>query len=133
MTTTTMTKTQVKRTIDTAFVALQRACESSSEADRLLTRALDAARTGERKHRTMGRGLDGYSQSIETAARYFVIKWFCEPGDVTDALQATRLREDCLCASALRFLMGSEGPGMRDAWLAMQACASIDYTVHIVR
>jgi hypothetical protein len=118
-----------KATIDAAYTRLDRATESSSEASRLLLQALDAATEGEKGHRRMGaRWTDGRaSYKVQTAARYFVCKWFADPGKVGSALDACRLRDDCLRASALRQLLDSEGKSVD-----MSGIAELDYSTDLV-
>ena len=124
-----MTKAHVKRTIEQAFYAIARKAESGIETDKLLRNAYDAALEGERARRKMGRGLGGYQQSAETAARYFVAKWFSEQrGKVTNAREACSMRLDCLYAMALRECFDADGKTVDLG----EDFASIDYTAHIV-
>lgn len=105
-----MRKELAKAIIDRAYCELERACDPSSEATKLLRAAYAAAEQGERAHRRMGASFGGsYRASVQTAARYFVCKWFCEPAKVTNAREACAMRADCLNASALRELLDSEG------------------------
>lgn len=130
-----MNRAEVKARIETAYRALARVCESRSEADRLLDRAYRAAQWGERGHRKMGAsfGKRQYPQSVNLAAMYFVVKWFREPHDVTDALSAVQLREDCLVASALRVLLAKElpVPELHRLLEALAPVADIDYSDHL--
>jgi hypothetical protein len=124
-----VTKAHVKRTIEQAFYAIARKAESGIETDKLLRGAYQAALEGERAHRKMGRALGGYQQSAETAARYFVAKWFAEPsGQVSSARDACAMRLDCLYAMALRECLDSEGKTVDLG----EDFAAIDYTAHIV-
>lgn len=130
-----MNATLTRSTIHAAFAALERAAdENGLEACSLFRKAFDAARDGERAHRRMGRGLGGYRQSADTAARYFVVKWFLDPAKITDARSAAAVRLDCLYASALRAeLIGRMGADFADLRAKLEPVASIDYTTHIVR
>lgn len=104
-------KAEVKKIIDQAYGKLARLVESRSEADRLLLQALEAARATEKQHRKSPWGTDreGWKQSVETAARYFVVKWYLDPRKIRDALEATQTRLDCLYASALRLFAEQNG------------------------
>lgn len=124
-----MTKAHVKRTIEHAFYAIARKAESGIETDKLLRGAYQAALEGERAHRKMGRGLGGYQQSAETAARYFVAKWFAEQrGQVKSARDACAMRLDCLYAMALRECLDAEGKTVDLG----EDFERLDYTAHIV-
>jgi len=128
-----MNRKEVIARISVAYTALARVAEGHTEADRLLQRAYQAALEGERIHRKLGRGLNRYRLSADMTARYFVIKWFREPGKVKDALDATRLRTDCLYASALRNLLEiTDATVLAPVWPLVAACSDIDYTTHIV-
>ncbi len=98
-----MSTSKVRDTIATAFAALERASDEGIDAAQMFRKAYDAALTGERQHRRAGSGLGNrYKQSAETAARYFVVKWFVEPAKIASAREAGLVRLDCLYASALR-------------------------------
>jgi hypothetical protein len=89
----------------------------------LLNKAFDAAFEGERAYRTVRRG--GYQQSVGTAARYFVVKWFL---DVNSARQACAMRLYCRYAMELR-----EGLDERSITIDIGAdFANIDYCGDIV-
>lgn len=120
-----MTRNEMKALIEKAFYRIARAAESSTEGDKLLRAAFDAAVSGERQHRkSMG---DKYRLPVETTARYFVVKWFAEPrGSVTCARDATAMRPDCLYAMALRELLDSEGKQIDTCGVA-----GIDYSADI--
>ncbi len=128
-----MSATKTRETIALAFAALERAADESTEASRLLSNAFDAALDGERRHRRMGRGFGNrHKQSAETAARYFVVKWFLDPAKITNAREAAAVRLDCLYASALRGeladRMGKELASLR---AKLEPVAAIDYVDHI--
>ena len=129
-----LSKTEVKARIDRAFVELNRVCESRQEAARLLDHAHRAALEGERRHRSLGRGLGpgSYQQSVETAARYWVVRWFWEPTKVTSALEAVQLREDALHAAALAEFLRNERKPMQELYERVKACLAIDYSEDIV-
>jgi hypothetical protein len=122
-----MRKELVKAIVDRAYCELERACDPSNEATKLLRDAYAAAEQGERSHRRMGRGFGGYRASVQTAARYFVCKWFCDPAKVTSAREACSLRGDCLNASALRELLDTDGH-----CVAMEEILSLDYKRDLV-
>lgn len=131
-----MTKAKTKALIDAAYRALDRACdESGDEAQRLITKAYYAALEGERRHRRFGAGLGGYRMSADTAARWFVVKWFVDPGKVTNARQACQLRLDCLYASALRVVLADTLGGLEPLALlaALEPAAALDYSTDIAR
>lgn len=97
----------VATAIDDAYRALERICAHSTEADRLLTRAYQAAYDGEVEHEGFGRHLLGHQppqlQSRLTRARYFVVKWVLEGGpEVGDWYTASTVRLDALYGYALR-------------------------------
>jgi hypothetical protein len=75
---------KVKAQIDAAFLKLSHACDSSTDADRWLCAAVAAEERSEREHRAMGARFTGqharamYRESVQTAARYFVVKWSFE-------------------------------------------------------
>lgn len=129
-----LSKAEVKARIDRAFVELNRVCESRQESARLLAHAHRAALEGERRHRSIGRGLDPgpYQQSVETAARYWVLRWFWEPAKVTSALEAVQLREDALHASALAQFLLNERKPTPELFERIKACGEIDYSEDIV-
>jgi hypothetical protein len=103
-----MNNAQVKRTIDAAFYAIERASESSPQLNVLLNKAFDAAFEGERAYRKVRRG--GYQQSVGTAARYFVAKWFSEAQNTEkSARQACAMRLYCRYAMALRECLYDRG------------------------
>ena len=116
---------KTKATIDAAITRLSRASESSMDASRLLHAALEAATAGEKAHRRMGREFRGtYAASVQTAARYFVCKWFADTTTkVTCALDACMLRADCLHATALRELLARDGKSVD-----MTGIADLDYS-----
>jgi hypothetical protein len=94
---------QWRRIIRSEYAQLVRACESSSEADRLLDRAYDAALSGERRHRR-GTGRPRARLSCDDTARWFVLKWVAEerPERQGTALSFAFLREDAFCGYAIR-------------------------------
>ncbi len=119
---------KAKAAIDAAFIRLTRATESRHEASVLLHAALDAAIAGEKGHRRMGRSFGGqYAASVQTAARYFVCKWFNTPARVSSARDACSMRGDCLNASALRELCDSEGIAVD-----MDGISDLDYSRDLV-
>ena|SRR5690349_14025180 len=131
-----MTKAQTKAAIDAAFRALDRACDAKGgEAQTLICKAYDAALESERRHRRFGAGFGGYRVSAETAARYFVVKWFVDPGKVSNAREAAALRPDCLYASALRGVLNDGGRGVETLALvaALEPAAALDYSTDIAR
>jgi len=120
-------KKETKRIIDTAFFALSRACDSSTEARRLCKEAERAAIEGQRNHRKFTRGLN-YAQSVKTAARYFVAHWFCESqGRLLTAREACGLRRDCLLTRALRECLDAGGKQVD-----VSAAANLDYCADII-
>lgn len=127
-----MNAKQIRATIQTAFAALERACdEHGGDAPRLLSKAFDAALDGEKRHRRFGAGFGAYRQSAETAAKWFCVKWFLDPGKVTNALEAASLRLDCLYASALRVVLASEWTPQSPLRNAIEPVAALDYCQHI--
>lgn len=127
-----MTKAKTKALIDAAYHALDRACDETPGAGSLLAKAYNAALEGERRHRRFGAGFGSYRCSAETAARFFVVKWFVDPGKVTNAREAAALRLDCLYASALRLVLTEHGWG--GVLLAqLEPAAALDYSTDIAR
>lgn len=104
-----MSTKEVAQTIREAYLAVYALCECSTEADRLLARALRAATLEERGHRAMGHrwtaGKARYKLPVTTAAEYFAVKWVL--ANETRSLpkgwfEAATTREDALCGQALR-------------------------------
>jgi hypothetical protein len=120
---------KVRAIIDAAYARLERATESSTEATKLLRAATDAAVAGEKAHRRMGANFGGtYRASVQTAARYFVCKWYADTSTkVTCALDACMLRADCLNATALREWLVSEGKAVE-----LEGITDLDYSADIV-
>lgn len=98
-----MNAAEVREIICREYERLRQLAQRKTQGGELLERALKAALEGEREHRasydveTYGRP----QQSVDAAAKYFVVKWAVEPAAVSDALQACEVRQDCLYASAL--------------------------------
>lgn len=129
-----MTKAKTKALIDAAYHALDRACDETPDAGSLLAKAYNAALDGERRHRRFGAGWGSYRCSAETAARFFVVKWFVDPGKVTSAREAAALRLDCLYASALREVLAVDRAA--DPWglfARLEPAAALDYSTDIAR
>lgn len=98
-----MTPKEAKKVIDQAFHVVQRASHLTTETRDLFERAHSIAirdETHNRRHAWVKGGR--WKNSVETAARYFVVKWFFEPARATNVREAAGLRLDCLYASALR-------------------------------
>lgn len=127
-----MSKAKTRETIARAYAALERASDESIDATSLLRKATDAAVDGEKTHRRHGPS-SRYRESVETAARYFVCKWFLDPAKVKSARDAAAVRLDCLYASALHDVlldhMGRDFPALQKA---LDAAAEIDYCRDIV-
>jgi hypothetical protein len=127
-----MSTSKTREIIARAYAALERASDPDSDASSLLRRATDAATEGEKTHRRHGPS-GRYRESVETAARYFVVKWFLDPHPVKSARDAAALRLDCLYASALHAVlldrMGRDFPALQKS---LDAAAAIDYCAHIV-
>ncbi len=124
-------KAKVKQLVNDAFLTLSRGTQSDSEADKLLDRALSSALDSERRHRRMAPSGSRWLQSAETAARFFVVKWFAEPrGKVKCARDACSLREDCLYAMALAEVVRAEG--LKVDSLAVKRAAALDYVSDFV-
>lgn len=120
---------KTRETIAAAYAALDRACdENGMDACSLIRKATDAALEGEKGHRRHGpRGR--YRESVETAARYFVVKWFLDPAKITDARSAAAVRLDCLYASALRAeLIGRMGADFTALRTKLEPVAAVDYS-----
>lgn len=130
-----MTKAKTKALIDAAYLELELTCDvSGGEAQTLIRKAYDAALEGERAHRRFGAGWGSYRCSAETTARYFVVKWFVDPGKVTSARDAAALRLDCLYASALREVLAVDRAA--DTWglfAKLEPAAALDYSTDIAR
>lgn len=126
-----MSTSKTRQTIATAYSALERAAdENGIDASGLCRKATDAAIDGEKGHR---RGRRGFRESVETAARYFVVKWFLDPAKITDARSAAAVRLDCLYASALRAeLIGRMGADFTDLRAKLEPVGAIDYSDDIV-
>lgn len=105
-----MTPKEAKQVIDRAYAALERACERSGnvgEAQMLLEKAYVAARDGEKLHRKHAWDkTERPRNSVETAARYFVLRWFYDPVRIGSARAAVMIRADALYGAALRELLG---------------------------
>lgn len=124
--------TKTRETIARAYAALERATdENGLEAVGLLRKATDAALDGEKAHRRFG-PKSRYRESVETAARFFVVKWFLDPAKITNAREAAAVRLDCLYASALRAEL-VERMGMQFVTLGtkLDPVAAIDYADEI--
>lgn len=128
-----MSTSKTRQTIATAYAALERAAdENGLDACGFFRKASDAATDGEKAHRRMGPSSQ-YRESVETTARYFVVKWFLEPAKIGNALDAARVRLDCLYASALRAeLIGRMGADFTDLRAKLEPVAAIDYVNDIV-
>lgn len=127
-----MSSLKIRTTIAAAYAALERASDESTEASSLLRRAADAAIEGEKTHRRHGPS-SRYRQSAETAARYFVCKWFLDPGKIKSARDAAAVRLDCLYASALRaVLLDSMGRDFIALQKALDPVVAVDYCRDIV-
>ena len=88
--------TKVQKRIQEAYGACYHLCENDRQAEAWLTRALDAARRGEKQHRKIP---SGYKLPIADAARFFAVKWFLqEPCGVGTAADFCAIREDSLYA-----------------------------------
>jgi hypothetical protein len=125
-----VSKLRTRTTIDVAYARLERATESSTDATRLLRAAFEAALQGEHAHRRMGRhfGAHKYLNTPDTAARYFVCKWFADTTTkVSCALDACMLRGDCLNATALRELLAKDGKTVE-----LEGIADLNYSTDIV-
>lgn len=129
-----MSTSRTRQTIATAYAALERAAdENGIDACSFFRKATDAATDGEKAHRRPERRQSRYRESVETAARYFVVKWFLEPAKIGNALDAARVRLDCLYASALRAeLIGRMGADFTDLRAKLEPVAAIDYVNDIV-
>lgn len=128
-----MSALQTRKTIAAAYAALERAAdENGMTACSLLLKATFAAIDGEKGHRRFG-PRSTYRQSVETAARYFVVKWFLDPAKITDARSAAAVRLDCLYASALRAeLVERMGMAFIELGPKLEPVAAIDYSDDIV-
>lgn len=92
--------TKVQKRIQQAYSACYRLCENDWRAEQWLSRALDAARRGEKQHRKIP---SRYMLPIADAARYFVVKWFLTfDGECLGFADACALREDYLYARGAR-------------------------------
>lgn len=97
------TREQVKREIDRQYAILERACARNCRTDRLLYDATQAAREHEKQHRRGSLfGVAKAKQSVETAAKYYVLQAFRSPATAINILEAASLRLDVLYGSALR-------------------------------
>lgn len=97
------TRAQVKAEIDRHYAILERECARDGRADRLLYDAYRFAVEGEKQHRRGSfRGIAKCKQSVETAAKYYVLQAFIDPSAVSSVLAASELRLDRLYGSALR-------------------------------
>lgn len=100
----------LRKKIDTEWYALERACDAKQPAGRMLESALAAAIDGERRHRTMGRGIASgrYRVGVELAARSHVLRWVTDP-QCSRALPPEELmtmRLDVAYCYAIRRLLG---------------------------
>lgn len=97
------TRAQVKREIDRQYAILERSCMRDSRADRLLYDAKRYAVETEKQHRrgSFNRFAKA-KQSVETAAKYYVLQAFRDPASCDSVLSASSLRLDVLYGSALR-------------------------------
>lgn len=134
----TFTPKQAKEAIDAAFLVVRRLSNLNTETQNLFERAHDAAVTGERHNRRHAWAPGGrWRSSVETSARYFVVRWFSEPAEVSNAREAAALRTDCLCASALRLAIEASRKGSarvfdtEDAAKLSRVLDDIDYADHL--
>lgn len=123
-----MTPKEVKATVDEAFHALRRACDGFAGAADLFDRAHEAASDEEKGHRRHGSRLSSerYRSSVETSARYFVVRDFIKPASVKNALDATSIKKSSLYAAALRDLLKLVPPDVIRANVLR-----IDYADHL--
>jgi hypothetical protein len=102
-----MKAAEVKRIVDVAYRRLEAMSHATTETQQLFARAIEAARAGEKHTRAHAWVKTGrYRQSIETAARYFVCKWYVDLARCESARDAAAMRLDCLYATALREALG---------------------------
>jgi hypothetical protein len=94
----------VQKRIWDAYLAAERLCESSRDADAWLRRSFEAAKDGEKRHR--GHASARYKLPVADAARFFAVRWFfmttAEHKLPKDFREACQLREDCLYAFGAR-------------------------------
>lgn len=98
---------QIQKRISAAYSACYQLCESNRNAEQWLTRALDAARRGEKQHRRIP---SDYRLTVADAARYFAVRWFLDTerggpgrgGQCRDFADACCMREDALYALGAR-------------------------------
>lgn len=96
------------KTINECWYAFDR--QTSGLPIGLVDRALVAAREGERAHRRMGRGLSAYRVSVDTAARYFVLKWALDVPRHTGGLEGiASLRLDALLGHGIGAMLKRQG------------------------
>lgn len=99
------TRAQVKLEIDRQYAILERECLRDGRADRLLYDAFRYAVETEKQHRrgSFNRFATAKAkQSVETAAKYYVLQAFTDPVSCDSVLSASSLRLDQLYGSALR-------------------------------
>lgn len=99
-----MTPKEVKAVVDAAYRALERAAEKHQETQKLFDLGFEANVRQEKGHRRMGSGLGTgrYRASVQTVARYFLVKWYLEPAKVESAKDATLITLSALYSTALR-------------------------------
>lgn len=100
-----MTNRKVRDRIRLAWASLERACDHGIETERLLYRAIQASRAQEKGHRRFAPHGHRHPQSVETVARYFVIREATrreDPPAPESWSRAASYREDIALAWALR-------------------------------
>lgn len=114
------------------FGKLDNWADRDIERRRLVNECQAAAEDGERRHRRMGRSLmnHGYKVGVETAAKWFVLKWATERR--TDGpkswAHAASVRLDCLYGWAIGELLGADAACPN---LATDAIHSVHYETDI--
>ena len=95
------------KTINSAYTALRRLCESSTEAERLLSNAFRDALDGEKRNHRAGRP----KTSGPVRASYFVLKFALGPYSAPASWEdAATVRTDALCARGLADLLARTKP-----------------------
>lgn len=123
-----LTPKEAKKLIDRAFTLLSHAAENHTDPEKFLEKAYATALAREKHHRTHAWVPEGpYRNGVQTAARYFVVRWYFDPAKVGTALEAVSIREDALYASALREALG-DVPALM---VLRRDFADIDYVQHI--
>lgn len=128
---TNLTNAQVTQIVDEAFRTLRRMCDENPRTQEWFEAAYTAGFEQERGHRRFGRWFNPhrYRQSIETAARYFVVRDWLEPVRVVNAVDAVSINRCALYMAAARLEMQP----LRVELVEFESVKWIDYADHMAQ